>query len=41
MNRAYVALGSNIGDKAAHLQAAIRLIRALANDESSACFVDL
>ena len=29
MNRAYVALGSNIGDKAAHLQAAIRLIRAL------------
>lgn len=29
MNRAYIALGSNIGDKAAHLQAAIRLIRAL------------
>lgn len=30
MNRAYIALGSNIGDKAAHLNAAIDAIRSLA-----------
>lgn len=30
MNRAYIALGSNIGDKAGHLRAAIEAMRSLA-----------